>query len=64
MDRFIYLKLGLSVILVFVGLKMALVSFVKVPVALSLGVIGFVLAASVAASLLATRRGARKEASS
>jgi tellurite resistance protein TerC len=58
MDRFVYLKLGLSVILVFVGLKMALVAFIKIPVGISLGVIGLVLAASVGASLLATRRRA------
>ncbi len=56
MGRFVYLKLGLSVILVFVGLKMALVELVKVPVGISLGVIGLVLAVSVVASLLATRR--------
>ena len=55
MGRFVYLKLGLSVILVFVGLKMALIELVKVPVGISLGVIGLVLAVSVAASLLATR---------
>ena len=64
MDRFVYLKLGLSVILVFVGLKMALVQFVKIPVGLSLGVIGLVLLVSVAVSLLAPPRAARKEASS
>jgi tellurite resistance protein TerC len=58
MGRFVYLKLGLSVILVFVGLKMALVELVKVPVGISLGVIGLVLAASVGASLFATRRKA------
>lgn len=55
MDRFVYLKLGLSVILVFVGLKMALAQFLKIPVGISLGVIGGVLALSVGASLLATR---------
>ncbi|MBK9963856.1 MAG: TerC family protein [Holophagales bacterium] len=64
MDRFVYLKLGLSAILVFVGLKMALAEFFKVPVGISLGVIGLLLAVSVAASLVATRRSARKEASS
>jgi tellurite resistance protein TerC len=58
MDRFVYLKLGLSVILVFVGLKMALAQFLKIPVGISLGVIGGVLALSVGASLLATRRKA------
>ena len=56
MDRFVYLKLGLSAILVFVGLKMALAEFFKVPVGISIGVIGLLLAVSVAASLVATRR--------
>lgn len=58
MGRFVYLKLGLSVILVFVGLKMALAQFLKIPVGISLGVIGGVLALSVGVSLLATRRKA------
>ncbi|MEO8056396.1 MAG: TerC family protein, partial [Acidobacteriota bacterium] len=57
MNRFVYLKLGLSAILVFVGLKMALAEFFKVPVGISLGVIGLILGVSVAASLVATRRG-------
>ena len=58
MNRFVYLKLGLSVILVFVGLKMALAQLLKIPVGISLGVIGCVLALSVGASLLATHRKA------
>ncbi len=64
MGRFVYLKLGLSLILVFVGLKMALAELVAVPVGISLGVICAVLAASIGVSLVATRRAARKEASS
>ena len=56
MDRFVYLKLGLSVILVFVGLKMAAAQFFKVPVGISLGVIFGLLAISVGASLAVTRR--------
>jgi tellurite resistance protein TerC len=50
--RFVYLKYGLAVVLLFVGTKMLLVDIYKVPVALSLGVISVVLAASVVASLL------------
>ena len=38
-DKFHYLKLGLSVVLVFVGAKMLLVDVYKVPIGLSLGVI-------------------------
>jgi tellurite resistance protein TerC len=52
MHRFHYLKLGLSVVLAFVGTKMLLADVYKVPVTASLVVIAAVLAISVAASLL------------
>jgi tellurite resistance protein TerC len=55
-DKFHYLKLGLSVVLVFVGIKMVLVDVYKIPVGISLGVIAGILAASIAASLLRARR--------
>ena len=58
---FHYLKLGLSAILVFVGLKMLLVDLVKVPVVVSLGVVTLLLATAVAASLIWPQR-ARKHA--
>jgi tellurite resistance protein TerC len=51
--KFHYLKLGLSVVLVFVGAKMLVTYFDRhVPIGISLGVIGGVLAASVIALLL------------
>lgn len=50
--KFHYLKLGLSVVLVFVGAKMLLVDLYKIPVGISLGVIALILALSVAASLI------------
>ena len=53
MDLFRFLKLGVSVILVFVGVKMLGGAWFHVPIAASLGVIAGVLFASVAASLLA-----------
>ena len=49
-DRFHYLKLGLSGVLVFVGMKMLLADIYKVPVGVSLGVIVLILATSVVAS--------------
>lgn len=52
MHKFEYLKLGLAAILVFVGAKMALVDWVKIPAGISLGVIAAILAVAVAASLL------------
>jgi tellurite resistance protein TerC len=52
MDRFRYLKVGLSATLVFVGVKMLLSDVAKIPVSVSLGVVIGVLALSVGASLL------------
>ncbi|HVN30995.1 MAG TPA: TerC family protein [Thermoanaerobaculaceae bacterium] len=50
-QRFRFLKLGLSVVLVFVGVKMVLSDVVKIPIGLSLGIITVVLAVSIVASL-------------
>jgi tellurite resistance protein TerC len=50
-DKFVYLKLGLSLILIFIGVKMLVEPFFHVPILGSLGVVGAVLAASVVASL-------------
>jgi tellurite resistance protein TerC len=50
--RFHYLQLGLSVVLVFVGIKMLAADVIHVPVGVSLAVIAAVLALAVAASLL------------
>ena len=47
-----HLATGLGVILAFVGVKMLISDFYHLPIALSLGVIALVLAASVVASLL------------
>lgn len=55
-DKFYYLKLGLSVVLVFVGIKMVMVDLYKIPVGLSLGVIASILAISVIASLWRAQR--------
>jgi len=49
--RFVYLQYGLSVILVFVGLKMIAADFVHLPTPVSLGVIVLALGVSIAASL-------------
>ena len=60
-DRFHYLKVGLSVVLVFVGLKMLAVDLNKVPIGLSLGVIVLVLGVSVATSWWWPRTPANQE---
>ncbi len=51
-DRFHLLTYGLGVILVFVGTKMLIVDWVKIPVGISLGVVGVILVVAVIASLL------------
>jgi len=58
-DKFRYLKLGLSAVLVFVGLKMALVDLYKVPPQASLAVISALLATAILASLWASKRESR-----
>ncbi|MBS0659671.1 MAG: TerC family protein [Verrucomicrobia bacterium] len=56
MDKFHYLKLGLATVLTFVGVKMVIVDFYKIPTALSLGVVVSILAVAVFASLVRDRR--------
>jgi tellurite resistance protein TerC len=55
-DKFYYLKMGLAVILTFVGTKMTLVDIYKIPTPVSLGVIATVLTVAVVASLLRARK--------
>jgi tellurite resistance protein TerC len=54
-EKFRYLKVGLSAVLVFVGAKMTLVDVVKVPAFVSLGVIAVLIGGSVVISLLKAR---------
>ncbi|MBA2703658.1 MAG: TerC family protein [Blastocatellia bacterium] len=57
-DKFYLLKYGLAVVLIFVGLKMVWLNDLyggKFPISLSLGIIGGVIALSVALSLLFTK---------
>ncbi|UOX92706.1 TerC family protein [Amycolatopsis sp. FBCC-B4732] len=58
MHRFVYLKIGLALVLVWVGVKMLLLDVWKIPTALSLGVVAAILATAVGASLLRTRSSA------
>ncbi|AZG63336.1 TPA: TerC family protein [Klebsiella pneumoniae] len=46
-ERFSMLKYGLSVIMVFIGVKMLIVDFYHIPVAISLGVVGGILAVTL-----------------
>jgi tellurite resistance protein TerC len=54
-DKFQYLKLGLSVVLTFVGIKMVMTDIYKIPIGLSLGIIASILAISILASLWKAR---------
>jgi tellurite resistance protein TerC len=58
-DRFVYLKTGLAIILAFVGLKMIVADFLPLPNGLSLIIIVLVLAITITTSMFATRRQAR-----
>jgi len=60
MGKFYYLKLGLSVILTFVGVKMVLADVFSLPTALSLVVIAVVLTIAIVASIVRTRHQAAK----
>jgi tellurite resistance protein TerC len=61
MQMFHHLHYGLSAILIFVGGKMLVADLWKVPTAISLGVVGVLLALSVAASLIWPRHEAPAE---
>jgi tellurite resistance protein TerC len=52
MDKFHYLKIGLALVLMFVGVKMLLAGVYKIPIWASLAIIAALLAGSVIASLL------------
>jgi len=50
-DKFVYLKLGLSIVLIFIGLKMLLEAFIHIPIMASLAAVGVVLGTSIWASV-------------
>ena len=59
MHRFIYLKIGLALVLVWVGIKMVVGhAWFDIPTLVSLAVVVLVLALSIVASLVATRQRA------
>jgi tellurite resistance protein TerC len=61
-DKFVYLKVGLSLVLIFVGAKMLLTDVYKLPIAVSLAVIAGILGVSIGASLVNTKkRDARRQ---
>jgi tellurite resistance protein TerC len=61
MHRFIYLKLGLSLVLIWVGIKMIIShAFFKIPTVISLGVVIVTIAVAIGASLWVSREDAQK----
>ncbi|EMH4163382.1 TerC family protein [Pluralibacter gergoviae] len=61
-ERFSMLKYGLSVILVFIGVKMLIVDFYHIPVAISLGVVFGILILTLLINTWVNRRRDRKAA--
>ncbi|WDH79035.1 TerC family protein [Microbacterium esteraromaticum] len=59
--RFVYLKAGLSFVLVWVGIKMLLLDVIYIPTTVSLVVVATIIAVSIIASLRATRGQGRHE---
>jgi tellurite resistance protein TerC len=55
-DRFVYLKSGLAIVLAFVGAKMMLRDVFEIPTLLSLGFVVGVLGATIVISMIITRR--------
>lgn len=55
-ERFHLLKYGLAIILMFIGVKMLLLDVYKIPVWIALGIVVLILMASIAASLVKSRR--------
>jgi tellurite resistance protein TerC len=54
--KFRYLKLGLALVLVFVGMKMAIVDILQIPVGVSLAVVGLLITGAIVSSLVVDGR--------
>lgn len=63
MHRFVYLKIGLAAVLVWVGIKMMLLEIYYIPTPVSLAVVAVIIAVSVIASLVATQGQGRRDIS-
>ena len=59
--RFVYLKAGLSLVLIWVGTKMLLLDVVYIPTTVSLAVVATIITTSIVASLRVTRGQGRRE---
>lgn len=61
MDRFVYLRTGLALVLGFVGIKMIIADYVALSRSLSLGVIVLILAVTIIISMIRTKNGGASE---
>jgi tellurite resistance protein TerC len=61
LDRFAYLKAGLSLVLVFVGVKMGVAAWVEVPAPVSLSAVLLILGAAIGCSFLRPRAPGKAE---
>jgi tellurite resistance protein TerC len=61
MNRFIYLRTGLALVLGFVGLKMITAEYLPFPRVVSLGIIVFILGITIWLSMLKTKNSAAQE---
>ena len=61
MNRFVYLRTGLALVLGFVGIKMIVADYVPLPRWVSLGVIVLILAVTIAGSMVKTNKDAAAE---
>ena len=59
-DRFIYLKIGLAIVLGFVGIKMIVVDYFPISNGISLAAILVTLATTIGVSMIATKKGGRR----
>jgi tellurite resistance protein TerC len=55
-DRFIYLKTGVALVLAFVGVKMIIADFIHVPIGLSLAIIILILTVTISISVIVTNK--------
>ncbi len=51
-DKFHLLSYGLAIVLIFIGLKMLLIDFYKIPIMISLGFVAFTIAATMVLSVM------------
>ena len=56
MGKIRYLKLGLGLVLTFVGIKVTIMKFYRIPIGVSLAIVLTILATAVVASLIRKRR--------